>query len=89
MTTGAQHGGVQLCRLDRGRIISVLGQRPMARFAGHSLMYAFAFHFQDVSVTALADLMAGIGNRSRCDLCDCIAAIMSVLPETARDKNAA
>ena len=89
MTTDAEHGGVQLCWLDRGRIVGVLRKRPMARLAGNSLMHALAFHFEDVGMAALADLMAGIRNRPRCDLLDRIAAVVSVLPKTARDENAA
>ncbi len=89
MTTDAEHGGVQLCRLDRGRIVGMLRQRPMARLAGNSLVHALAFHFQDVGVAAVADLMAGVRNRPRCDLLDRIAAVVSVLPKTARDENAA
>ncbi len=60
MTANTKHGGVQLCWLDRSRIIGMLGKSSMASLAGYSLMHTFAFHLEDVSMTALADLMAGI-----------------------------
>ena len=67
----------------------MLGKSSMASLAGYSLMHAFAFHLEDVSMTALANLMAGIRGRPRRNLGDRVAAIMSVFPEASRDKKAA
>ncbi len=67
----------------------MLRQRPMASLAGYSLMYALALYFEDVGVTALANLMACIRSRPRCNLTDRVAPVMPVFPKALRDENAA
>src|SRR5208337_2249280 len=86
VATDAQLGGIQLLGLHRRWIVGMLGERPVARLACNSLVYAFALYVEDIGVAALANLVAGVGNRERSDLGDCLAAIMSVLSKTARDE---
>jgi hypothetical protein len=89
VTTNAKLGGVQLLGLDGSRIFGVFRERPVAGLAGHSLMHAFALHIQYIGMAALADLVPSVSNRERRDLRNGLAAIMSVLPETSRDEQAA
>src|SRR5271157_2387822 len=86
MAANTQLGNIQLRRLDRRGIVSVLCQRPMARLAGNSFVHAFALYVEDIGMAALADLMSRVGNRERCDLGDCLASIVSVLPKATRDE---
>src|SRR5208283_642080 len=86
VATDAQLGGIQLRGLHRRRIVGMLGERPVARLAGNSLVYAFALYVEDIGMAALADLVASVGNRQCRNLGDCLAAIMSVLSKTARDE---
>jgi hypothetical protein len=89
VTTDAELGSIQFCGLDRRRIVSMLGQRPMARFAGHAFVDAFALDLEHICVTALADLVSGIGNRECRNLSHRISPIVSVLSKTARDEETA
>jgi len=89
VAANAELGSIQLSRLDRGWVFGMLGQRPVARFAGYSLVHAFAFHIENVGVAALANLMSGISNRKCCNLGDGLAAIVAVLTKAAWHKESA
>jgi hypothetical protein len=46
---------------------------------------AFTLHIKHIGVARLAGLMAGKLYRAGCNLTDCIAAIVPVLPEAVRN----
>ena len=88
MAAGADDSGVELGRHDGGGIVSMLGLSSVAGFAWNDDVFALFFLFHDVGVAGLAHVVAGMSDGTCRGFCDGGAAIMSVLPETARDDRA-
>jgi hypothetical protein len=61
----------------------------MAGFAGNDDVLALPFLINDVGMAGLTGIVAGEGYRPGCDLGDRSAAIVAVLPKTARDDGSA
>jgi hypothetical protein len=62
----------------------MLCQRSVASFAVHISVLARGLCLQDVGVARFACFVSGEVNRASCDLCDCGAAVVPVLPKTLR-----
>lgn len=76
----AEDRGIELGRRDRG-IVGVLGQGPVAGFAVDVDVLAGLLGVEDIRVTGLARLVAGIVDRLGCDLGYGSATIVAVLSE--------
>ena len=88
MTADTEHRGVEFGWGHGGRIVRVLGQRPVAGFAIHVRVLPVFFLIQHVGVANLAGLVPGEIDRTGRDFGQCIAAIVAVLSETSRHKKA-
>jgi hypothetical protein len=89
VTAGTDHDGIQLRRCDGRGIVGVFGLGSMAGFAGNDDVLALPFLINDVGMAGLTGIVAGEGYRPGCDLGDRSAAIVAVLPKTARDDGSA
>jgi hypothetical protein len=63
----------------------MFGLGTMAGFAGEHDVLAQFFLLDDVGVADFANVMAGKRNRASGDLADSCSAVMTILPETARN----
>ena len=63
----------------------MLLQRPVARFAVHVRMLAFALYIEDIAVTGFTRLVPGKLYRPCCNLADGSAAVVPVLPKASRN----
>ena len=88
VAAGADDGGVELGRLDGGGIVSMLALGSVAGFAWNDDVLALLLLLHNVGVTGLAHFVTGMGNGTRRGFGDGGPAIMSVLPEAARDDRA-
>ena len=89
VAAGTDDRGVELRGLDGSGIVSVLGLRAVAGFAGDHHVAALLFLVNDLGVAGLANLMAGVGDGASGDLGDGIAAVVSILAEAVRDDGGA
>jgi len=89
VASGANHGGVEFRRLDRGGIVGVPGQSSVAGFAGNDQVAAQLFLIDDVGVAGFADFVSGVGDGAARDLSDGVTAIVSVLAEAVGDNGGA
>lgn len=84
----AQQGGIQF-GWRYGRVGGVVGERSVTGFAMELCMLAGGLHRYDIGMTCLAGFVAGKVNRPSCYVADCVSAIVAVLPEAARNHEAA
>ena len=89
VTARTHHGRVQLLGLHRTRIVRVLGQGPVASLASDNHVLAKLFLIDDVGMASLARAVPGKRNRSRGDLADRRATIVTILTKTARHDRSA
>jgi len=81
VATPAEVGHIgQLGDMGRG-VIRMLGQRSMARLAGHSRVLAAAVHFALCVVTHHTLFVAGISNRPGGDHVERTRAVVSIFPK--------
>lgn len=64
VATGTDDSGVEFWRLDRCGVVGVPGERPMASLASDDNMLSFTLLFGHVRMTAFADRMSGMGDRT-------------------------
>ena len=89
VAAGADDGGVELRRLYRCGIVSMLGLGSVAGFAGDNHMPALLFMIDDVGMAGLAYIVAGEGDGPGRDLSNGSAAIVSVLAKALRNDEGA
>ena len=89
MTAHAEHSGVELLRLHRSGIVCVFGQRPVTTLTGDVCVLALILDLQHVRVAGLTGTVSGVGDRPGFDFTEGIAAVVTVLPETARHQRIA
>src|ERR1051326_5300766 len=82
VAAGGEDRGVELGRLDRGRVVGVFGLGTVAGFAGDHNVLAQLFLIDDIGVAGFADFVAGMGDRAGSGFGDGVAAIVSVLAKT-------
>lgn len=86
MAAYAEHGCVQFFRRHGSRIVRVLGQRSVARFAIYVRVLAILLFFEDVGVAAFASLVPRVIDRPGCDFGQRVAPIVPILSETFWDQ---
>lgn len=84
MTADTQDRRVQLGGHDRG-VVGMFRQRTVAGFAIDVRVLADLLHFQNVCVTGLAGIVAGVVDRARGDLSDGGPAVVTIFSEALRD----
>ena len=89
MAANAQMYDIGLFWFETGGIVGMFGERPVACLAVDRSVDTVSFGVGDVGVTALADLVTGIGDRARSDLRQGVAPVMTVLAKTLREESAA
>ena len=89
MAANAQMYDIGLFWFETGGIVSVLGERPVAGLAVDLSVDTVSFGVGYIGVTALADLVTGIGDRARSDLRQGVAPVVTVLAKTLREESAA
>ena len=82
VAAGAEDRGVELGRLDRGRVVGVFGLGSVAGFAGDHNVLAQLFLIDDIGVAGFTDFVAGVGDGAGSGFGYGVAAIVSVLAET-------
>ncbi len=89
VAAGAEHGRVELRRLNGRGIVGVPRLSSVAGFAGDDDMLPELFLIDDVGMAALANVVAGEGHGPGGDFSDGSSPEVSVLAETARDDEGA
>jgi hypothetical protein len=89
VATGANHGGVGQRRLYGSGILGVPGLRAVTSLTVKADMPAQLLLIDYIGMTAFADFVTGMGNRTGRDFGDGVTAVMPVLSERFRDDSGA
>lgn len=84
MAAAANYCRVELGRLDIGGIVRVLGLRSMTRFAWNYHVLAQFLLVDDVGVTAFADLVPRMRDRTCGNFGDGVGPVVPVSPKALR-----
>ena len=79
VTTSTKNGRIEFLRLNVGGIICVSCLSSVAGFAGYVDVAAEFFLIDYLGVTALANFVPGVSDRTGCDFRDSIPTIVAVL----------
>jgi hypothetical protein len=89
VATLAETGPGQFLRLDLGRIVGVLGVRPVAGLARNSVMFALGSKGSDLVVARGTSRLAGERNRPGPYVVKGCGPVMAIAPEGLRDQDLA
>jgi hypothetical protein len=89
VTSLAKAGPCQFLRLDLGRIVGVLGVRPVAGLARNSVMLTLSPKRGNLVVAPCASRLAGERNRPGTYVVEGRGPVMAIAPERFRDQDLA
>ncbi len=84
MAAYTKHRSVELCRLHRARIVSMLSQRTVAGFTVDACMLARLLHLRNVGMASFATALTRKVDGASGDIANSRAAVMAIFSEALR-----